>query len=116
MLKLIGNPLVSALNTNTNALARLTATSWGVGRHLSTADRRAFLGPWRSRATRRATQQVLAELIRIDPLMSELELELQTKLADVPVLTLFGCKDDPFGCHRRFGRMLRNLLSSQIDA
>src|SRR5438128_20224 len=71
MLKLIGNPLVSALNTNTNALARLTATSYGVGRHLSKADRRAFVGPWRSRPARRATQQAWAALLRMHPLMPE---------------------------------------------
>jgi len=115
MLKLIGNPLISALNTNTNALARLTATSWGVGRHLSKADRRAFLGPWRSRAARRATQQVLAELIRIDPLMSQLERELKTKLADVPVLTLFGCRNDRLGWQQRFGQMFRHVTAVRIE-
>jgi pimeloyl-ACP methyl ester carboxylesterase len=115
MLKVIGNPLFSVLNTNTNALARLTATSYGVGRHLSRADRRAFLGPWRSRAARHATQQVLAELLRIDPLMGELELELQTKLADIPVLTLFGCKDDRLGWQRRFGQMFRHVTAVRIE-
>ena len=115
MLKLIGNPLISALNTNTNALARLTATSWGVGRRLSRADRRAFVGPWRSRAARRATQQVLAELIRIDPLMSQLECELKTRLANVPVLTLFGCRNDRLGWQRRFGPMFRNLTAVRIE-
>src|SRR5256712_5627211 len=115
MLKMIGSPLVSALNTNTTSLQRLTATSGGVGRHLSRADRRPFLGPCRSQPSPRASQQVLAELIRIDPLMSELELELQTKLADVPVLTLFGCKDDPLGWQRRFGLMFRNLTAVRFD-
>jgi pimeloyl-ACP methyl ester carboxylesterase len=114
ILKAIGNPLISALNTNTNALARLTATSWGVGRHLSRADRRAFLGPWRSRPARHATQQALAELLRIDPLMSELERELKTKLADLPVLTLFGCKNDRLGWQRRFGLMFRNVTAVRI--
>src|SRR5438128_2016761 len=88
MLKVMGNPLIIALNTHTNALARLTATSYGVGRHLSKADRRAFVGPWRSRPARRATQQVWAELIRIDPLMSELERPQKAKLPDLPVLTV----------------------------
>jgi pimeloyl-ACP methyl ester carboxylesterase len=115
MLKVIGNPLVSALNTNTNAFARFTARSYGVGRHLTRADRRAFLGPWRSRAARHATQQVLAGLLRIDPLMSELELELRTKLADIPVLTLFGCKNDRLGWQRRFGLMFRNVTSVRIQ-
>jgi pimeloyl-ACP methyl ester carboxylesterase len=114
ILKLIGNPLISTLNTNTNALAHLTATSLGVGRHLSRADRRAFLGPWQSRAARRATQQVLAHLIRIDPLMSQLERELKTTLADVPVLTLFGCKDDRLGWQQRFGLMFRNVTAVRI--
>ena len=114
MLNVIGSPLISALNTNTNALARLTATSYGVGRHLSKADRRAFLGPWRSRAARHATQQVLVELLRIDPLMSELELELQAKLADIPVLTLFGSKNDRLGWQRRFGLMFRNVTAVGI--
>jgi pimeloyl-ACP methyl ester carboxylesterase len=114
-LKLIATPLISALNTNTNALARIIATSWGVGRHLSKADRRAFLGAWRSRDARRATQQVLAHLIKVDPLMSQLERELKTKLADVPVLTLFGCASDPLGWQQRFGHMFRHVTAVQIE-
>ena len=115
VLRVIGNPLVSALNTNTNAIARYTATSFGVGRHLSKADRQAFLGPWRSRAFRRATQQVLARVITIDPLMSQLERELKTKLADVPVLTLFGRKNDSMGWQQRFGMMFRHVTAVGID-
>ena len=57
----------------------------------------------------------MAELIRIDPLMSEVELELKTKLADIPVLTLFGCKNDALGWQQRFGRIFRNVTAVRIE-
>ena len=56
-------------------MARFTASRYGVGREMSRADRRAFLGPWRSRNSRRATQQTLAGVLRIDSVMAELEKE-----------------------------------------
>ena len=115
MLKVISNPLVGALNTNTNAIARLTATSYGVGRHLSKADRKVFLGPWRSRSVRRATQQVFAKLLGIDPLMGQLERELENELADMPVLTLFGRKSDSMGWQQRFGQMFRDVTAVGIE-
>ena len=112
---LLGNPLVRVLNINTNMLARYTATSHGVGRHLSAADRRAFLRPWRSRAARRATQRVLVTVGRIDPLMSQLERLLKTTLVDVPVLTLFGRKNDRYGWQERFSRTFRNVTAVALE-
>jgi len=110
-LGLLANPFVRALNTNTNMLARCAATSSGVGRHLSNAERKAFLRPWRSRAARRATQLVLASVGRIDPLMSQLERLLKTTLLDLPVLTLFGRKNDGYGWQERFGRTFLNVTA-----
>ncbi len=72
---------------------------------MSRADRRAFLGPWRSRASRHATRQVLAGLLRIDPVMVTVEQSLQARLAGLPVLTLFGRQNDPHGWQARFGRI-----------
>jgi pimeloyl-ACP methyl ester carboxylesterase len=115
MLKVIRNPIVGALNSATNALAILTATSYGVGRHLSKADRLAFRGPWRSRTNRRATQQVLAGVLAIDPLMSEIERSLKSRLGDVPVLTLFGSRNDPYAWQARFGRIFRNVTAVAIE-
>jgi haloalkane dehalogenase len=101
-LKVIANPLFGALNNLTNVAALFTASSYGVGRVMSKADRRSFLGPWRSLSSRRATQQVLAGVLRIDPIMADVELSLQASLADLPVLTLFGRKNDPYGWQHRF--------------
>ena len=105
MLKLVGGRPFGALNSLTNVVARFTATSYGVGRQLSRADRRSFRGPWRSRASRRATLQVLAGVLRIDPLMAEVERSLRADLSGLPVLTLFGRKNDPYGWQARFGQI-----------
>lgn len=114
MLGVIANPLVGLANSLTNALAIVTATSYGVGRHMTKADRKSFLGPWRSLAERRATQQVLAGVLRIDPLMAGIERDLANKLGDVPVLTLFGRKNDSYGWQERFGHLFRNVTAVGI--
>ncbi len=72
---------------------------------MSLAGRRAFPGPWRSRRSRRATRQVLAGLLRIDPVMATVERSLQAGLAGLPVLILFGSRNDPYGWQARFGRI-----------
>src|SRR5579862_2097604 len=104
MLRLVGGRPFAVINGFTNVVARFTATSYGVGRRLSRADRRSFRGPWRSRASRRATLQVLAGALRIDPLMAEVERSLRADLSGLPVLTLFGRKNDPYGWQARFGQ------------
>jgi pimeloyl-ACP methyl ester carboxylesterase len=111
MLKIVGSPLFGAVNSLTNVAARFTASSYGVGRKMSRADRRSFLGPWRSRRSRRATQQVLAGVLRIDPVMADVERSLRTTLADLPVLTLFGRKNDPYGWQSRFQQIFPNVTA-----
>jgi pimeloyl-ACP methyl ester carboxylesterase len=115
ILRIIGNPVVGVINEATNVIARFTATSYGVGRLMSKEDRRAFLGPWRDHANRRATQQVLAHVADIDPLMREIETALQSKLNPLPVLTLFGRKNDRYGWQARFNRLFGNVTAAVID-
>src|ERR1700737_158780 len=79
MLDFVGSPLFGVLNTYPNILGRYTASSAGVGKLLSMADRKAFLGPWRARAVRRASQRAIAGAGRIDPLMAEIEQLLKTE-------------------------------------
>lgn len=114
-LKVIASPPFGIINDLTNVMARFTASRYGVGRRMSNADRRAFLGPWRSRSSRGATQQVLAGVLRIDPLMAEVERSLRTALADLPVLTLFGRKNDPYGWQDRFARIIPHTTAAGID-
>ena len=114
MLKVVGSRPFGAVDSLANVVARFTASRYGVGRLMSKADRRAFLGPWRSRGSRRATRQVLAGLLRIDPVMATVEQSLQTRLADLPVLTPFGRKHDPYGWQDRFGRIFAGVTAAGI--
>jgi pimeloyl-ACP methyl ester carboxylesterase len=104
----------SAVNDRTNLLARLTATSYGVGRHLSKADRRAFLGPWRARSPRRVTLRVLAGVLAIDQVMADLERSMPAALEGLAVLTLFGRKNDRYGWQDRFQRMFPRAAAAGI--
>src|SRR5262245_2282692 len=79
-LALVGSRTFGVVNNLTNVMALFTASRYGVGRKMARADRRAFLGPWRSRSSRRATQQTLAGVLHMDPVMAGLERSLQTAL------------------------------------
>jgi pimeloyl-ACP methyl ester carboxylesterase len=114
-LKAIASPLFGAVNNLTNAAALLTASCYGVGRHMSRPDRRAFLRPWRSTSSRRATQQILAGVLYIDPVMAEVERSLRVTLADLPVLTLFGRKNDRYGWQNRFQQIFPHATAALID-
>jgi pimeloyl-ACP methyl ester carboxylesterase len=111
MLRTVDSAPFGAVNDLTNVLAQFTATSYGVGRRMSRADRRCFLGPWRSRRSRRATQQVLAGVLSIDPLMAGVERSLRTTLAGLPVLTLFGRRNDPYGWQSRFQQIFPQVTA-----
>jgi pimeloyl-ACP methyl ester carboxylesterase len=114
MLRVVSSPLFGAVNSLTNIAALFTASAYGVGQNMSRADRRTFLGPWRSRRSRRATQQVLAGVLRIDPIMADIEASLRTRLADVPVLTLFGRKNDPYNWQSRFQQIFPDATRAGI--
>jgi pimeloyl-ACP methyl ester carboxylesterase len=114
-LKAVRSRPFGALNTVTNVLALVTASRYGVGRHMSKADRRAFRGPWRCRSNRRATQDILAGVLRTDPLMAEVERSLRASLAGLPVLTLFGRKNDRYGWQNRFQQIFPHATAAGID-
>jgi haloalkane dehalogenase len=114
MLKVVTGPLFGAVNSRTNILALLIATSYGVGRKMSRADRRVFLGPWRSRRNRRATLQVLAGVLRIDPMMAAIGRSLPVTLGGLPVLTVFGRRNDPYGWQDRFQQIFPGATAAAI--
>jgi len=114
MLRLVSSPPFGAVNSLTNLVAWFTAGSYGVGRQLTRADRRSFRGPWRCRRSRRATLRILAGALRIDPIMADVERGLRTTLADLPVLTLFGRKNDPYGWQNRFQQIFPNATAAGL--
>lgn len=88
MLGVMGSRPARALDP---VLFRLTSTSAGVGKHLSAAGRRAFLGPFRARGPRRAFHDLLRDARRSGDSFTDIE----RSLPDGPLLTIFGQRNDP---------------------
>jgi pimeloyl-ACP methyl ester carboxylesterase len=95
MLRVVGSRLVRELDVLTRAVPRITATRFGAGRHLNSVDRRAFLaslGPHEIRAF----HNYLADALRCEPLYAEAFVALRGPFAVLPLLTVFGERNDPF--------------------
>jgi len=105
MLGLVGSRLFDGVNARTNVFARVSATSFGVGRHLDPTARRAFLGPWHDRDARRASVAALRSVRHVDGWLERIEQALDTTLADRPLLSVYGSRNDPFGWQERMRRM-----------
>jgi haloalkane dehalogenase len=101
MLRLMGGAMMTGLDVATNFLPRLTATNFGVGRHLDEAERSAFLGPFRDRAPRRRFHHLMRDVLADPELTAGVEVATQTSLAGLPVLSIYGEKNDMFGFQKK---------------
>ena len=93
---------MTGLDATTNLLPRLSAGSFGVGRHLDQAGRAAFVGPFREKGPRRRFHQLMASVMEESDYLTDLEQALSTTLAGKPVLTIYGERNDLFGFQARF--------------
>lgn len=92
MLALIGSSVTRQFSLTTGALARLTATSFGVGRQLNEASRRAY------RAGLQKSMSVFHDYLndaRNSNLYEEVDRAIGGPLARLPLLTIFGERNDP---------------------
>jgi haloalkane dehalogenase len=116
MLGIVGSPLFGLLNAHFNIIGRATATSVGVGRHLSPAGKAAFLGPYRDETVRRNAATLLADPLRGDAYLRDLERALRTTLSRFPVLLAYG-ENDPGrreGLQTRFEQIFPHARSVVI--
>lgn len=90
MLRAVGSRPFRALNDVANVLGRIEVTRYGIGRGLSHAGRRTFLGPFRDRRVRRAAVAMLSDAVVSTAFLADLEGEMRRSLADRPVLLVFG--------------------------
>jgi haloalkane dehalogenase len=99
-----------------NALLRPTAaTSFGIGRHLSRAGKRAFLGPFRSLEARRTMLMQIRRALDSREHMQGIKRALETTLNDLPLLVLFGSRNDPVGWSERWRRTFPRSRKVVID-
>jgi pimeloyl-ACP methyl ester carboxylesterase len=101
MLAVIGSAPIRELDVLTGFIPRLSATSFGVGRHLDTASRQAFLAGMGARG-RRAFHNYIRDARQCDNLYDEIAGALAGPFSGLPLLTIFGERNDPFGFQQRW--------------
>lgn len=101
MLSVVGSAPARTLGGLSGWLARLSASSFGAGRHWTRSDRRVFLAGL-DRPARRNTHRYLNALRRENDLLRRVETALSEDLAGLPLLTVFGSRNDPFGLAERW--------------
>lgn len=94
MLAVMGSGFVRQFSLATGALARLTASSFGVGRHLDAASRRAYRDGLQT--SMRTFHDYLNDA-RDSEVFDEIADGLAGPLSSLPLLTIFGERNDPFG-------------------
>ena len=97
MLRVMGSRAATGLLGTLRVIPRASRSKSGVGRHYDRADRAAFFGPYRSRRLSRNFHRVMRSARRATAMFEQAAAALESDLADLPVLTVFGEKNDPFG-------------------
>jgi pimeloyl-ACP methyl ester carboxylesterase len=104
MLGLVGSAPVRSLSAVTGWLARLSASPFGAGRQWTRNDRRVFLAGL-DRPARGNIHRYLRALRRENDLLRTVETALSGNLAQLPLLTVFGSRNDPFGFGKRWKQL-----------
>ena len=84
--------------------ARLSASSFGAGRHWDSTDRAVFLAGL-DRSARRNTHRYIKALRQENDLLCRVEAALHDEFAGLPLLTVFGSRNDPFGFGKRWKQL-----------
>jgi len=103
-LAFFGGAPVRELDALTGLVPRITATAFGVGRHLDREARRAFLAGVDSAAIR-AFHTYLHDARRCHDLYEQTGRALAGPFRRLPALTIFGERNDPFGFQARWKTM-----------
>ena len=101
MLAVMGSRTIREIDVATGFLPRISATAFGVGRHLDEAARATFRRGMDTRG-RRSFHDYLRDANHCDALYLKAGRALKGPLAHAPVLTVFGERNDPFGFQRRW--------------
>ncbi len=96
MLALMGSGPISTFDELTRLLPHITATAFGVGRHMDEPSRNTFLAGIGRRGVR-AFHEYMRDARNADGLFLQIQLALAGPFRDLPLLTLFGERNDPFG-------------------
>jgi pimeloyl-ACP methyl ester carboxylesterase len=106
MLAVMGSPLIRRIDVTTGLIPRITATTLGVGRHLDDDSRSAYReGITRSMG---AFHDYLGEARFSDETYDEVTRALTGPFRRLPLLTIFGERNDPLGFQPQWKRLFPN--------
>ena len=101
MLRVMGSRSFEWLDVRTNLMPAMSGTRFGVGRRLSPAGKRAFRGPLHDRARLRRFHRLMRSAVTSPEFMATIEATTKEEINDLPVLTIFGARNDPWRFQRR---------------
>jgi len=101
MLALIGSPAMREFDVVTQLIPRITTTSFGVGRRLDLASRSVFRSGI-GREGIRAFHYYMRDARRCDQLYEKVGAALNGPFRNLPLITIFGERNDPFGFQLRW--------------
>jgi haloalkane dehalogenase len=96
MLTVMGSAPMREIDAWTSLLPRVTSTSFGVGRHLDAASRKAFVAGI-GRQGVRSFHAYLHDARYADSLYAEIDRAFNGLLGELPLVTIFGERNDPLG-------------------
>jgi len=114
MLRIMGGGMIREIDAATNFIARIASTSFGVGRHMDAASRVAFRTGTAAQG-RRAFHYYMRDARRCDALYEKIRAALTGPLAQQPMLTMFGERNDPFHFQREWKELFPDAVELVIS-
>lgn len=96
MLSVVGSHVMTSIDVRTGLVSRLTASSFGTGRHSDQAQRRSVQRALDGGALR-TFHSYMRDARREVRIYDEIARALRGSLRTMPIVTIFGEKNDPFG-------------------
>jgi pimeloyl-ACP methyl ester carboxylesterase len=112
MLAVMGSPAMRRIDLATGVLARVTSTSFGVGRHLDETSRGAYHAGLAG--SMGAFHDYLGEARFSDEIYNEVTRALTGPFRGLPLLTIFGQRNDPLGFQPQWKRLFPNCRQITI--
>ena len=104
MLAIVGSSLFREFDVLTQIIPTITSSSFGIGKHMDEVSRRAFSAGI-GRQGVRSFHRYLHDARKAESLYKELNLAFSGPFRDLPLLTIFGERNDPLGFQPRWKQM-----------
>jgi haloalkane dehalogenase len=104
MLALVGSVPIREISAWTGILARITSSAFGIGRRMDAASRQAFYDGI-GRQGVRAFHSYLRDARKRQSFYEQVERALRGPFSQLPLLTIFGERNDPLGFQPRWKQL-----------